>query len=85
MTADIVDSASSIDPDQPKHDEQANPVRHFSPPVYFLFRESLLYTCIPLRRNVTVHYAESIMLVCSWNGSCACNISQYKSVLTTEG
>ena len=42
----IVDSALSIDPDQPKPD------RHFSPPEYFLF-ESLLYTSIPLRRNLS--------------------------------
>ena len=27
--------------------------RHLSPPVDFLFQESLLYTSIPLRRNVT--------------------------------
>ena len=48
-----------------------------------MFQESLLYNSIPLRRNVSVrislrglrrliwsiHYAESIMLVCSWNGA----------------
>ena len=40
----IVDSAKSIDPDQPKHAAQAYPERHFSPPVDFLFLESLLHT-----------------------------------------
>ena len=50
---DIVDSAWSIDPDQPKHAAQANPDRHFSPPVDFLFQESLLYTSIPLIQNVS--------------------------------
>ena len=49
----IVDSAQSIDPDQPKHATQAYPDRHFSPPVDFLFQESLLYTSIPLRRDVS--------------------------------
>ena len=45
----MVESALSIDPDQPKHATQANPERdrHFSPPVDFLFQESLLYTSIP--------------------------------------
>ena len=38
---------------QPRHDEQANPDRHLSPPVDFLFQEALLYTSIPLRRNVS--------------------------------
>ena len=42
-----------MDPDQPKHAAEANPNRHFSPPVYFLFQETLLYTSIPLRRNVS--------------------------------
>ena len=46
-------STYSIDPDQPKHAEQANPDRHFSHPVDFLFQESLLYTSIHLRRNVS--------------------------------
>ena len=36
-------------PDQPTHVAQANHDRHFSPPVGFLFQESLLYTSIPLR------------------------------------
>ena len=51
----IVDSALSIDPDQPKHAVQSNPGRHFLPFCWFLFQESLLYTCtsIPLRRNVS--------------------------------
>ena len=49
----IVDSAYSIDPDQPKHAAQANPDIHCSPPVDFLFQESLLYTSIPRRRNVS--------------------------------
>ena len=48
----IVDSALSIDPDQPKHAAQAYPVGHFSPHVDFLFQESLLYISISLRRNV---------------------------------
>ena len=39
----IMDSASSIDPDQPKHAALTNPGRRFSPPVDFLFQESLLY------------------------------------------
>ena len=34
----IVDSALSIDPDQPKHAAQVYPGRHFSPPVDFLFQ-----------------------------------------------
>ena len=50
----IVDTALSIDPDQPEHAAQANPDRHFSPTLDFLFRESLLYTSIPLRRNMPV-------------------------------
>ena len=49
----IVDSALSIVSDQLKHAAQANPDRHFSPPVDFLFQESLLYTSIPLRRYVS--------------------------------
>ena len=48
-----MDFTSSIDQDQPKHAAQANPDSHFSPPVDFLFQESLLYTSIPLRRNVS--------------------------------
>ena len=43
-----------IDLDQHKHAAQANPDRHFSSPVDFLFQESLLYTSIPLSRNVSV-------------------------------
>ena len=31
----------------------ANPERHISPPVDFLFQESLPYTYIPLRQNVS--------------------------------
>ena len=38
---------------QPKHAAQANPDRHLSPPLGFLFQESLIYTSIPLRRNMT--------------------------------
>ena len=30
-------------PDQPKHAAQANPGKHFSPPVDYIFQESLLY------------------------------------------
>ena len=48
-----VDSALSIDPDQPKHAVQAYPDIHFSPPLDFLFHESIIYTYIPLRRNVS--------------------------------
>ena len=48
-----MDTAYSIDPDQPKHATQAYPDRHVSPPVDFLFQKSLLYTSIPLRRNVS--------------------------------
>ena len=43
-----------VDPDQPNHAAQANPDRHCSPPVDFLFQESLLYTSIPQRRNLSV-------------------------------
>ena len=49
----IVVTELSIDPDQPKHAAQANSSRHFSPPVNFLFHESLLNTSIPLRREVS--------------------------------
>ena len=35
------------------HAAQAYPDRHFFPPVDILFQESLLYTSIPLRRNVS--------------------------------
>ena len=35
------------------HAAQAYPDKHFSPPVDFLFQESLLYTSVPLRRNVS--------------------------------
>ena len=48
-----MDSAKSIDPDLPKHAAQANPDIRCSPPVDFLFQESLLYTSFPLRRNVS--------------------------------
>ena len=48
-----MDSALSIDPDLPKHAAQAYPDRHCSPPVDFLFQESLLYTSITLSRNVS--------------------------------
>ena len=65
---------------------QANLDRHFSLRVDFLFQEPLLYTSIPLRRNVSarislrgVHrliwvdnYAEAIMLVFSLDGSPCC-------------
>ena len=40
-------------PDHPKHAAQAYPDIHFSPPVDLLFLESLLYTSIPLRRNMS--------------------------------
>ena len=43
----IVKSALRIDPDQLKHAAQANLDIHFSPPVDFLFLESLPYTSIP--------------------------------------
>ena len=36
------------------HAAQFNPDRHFSPPVDFLFQESLFYTSFNLRRNVSV-------------------------------
>ena len=49
-----VDSALSIDPDQPKNAAQANPDRHISVPVDCLFQESLRYTSIPLIRNMSV-------------------------------
>ena len=42
-----------LDTDQTKHAAQDNPNRHFSPPVTFLFQESILYTSIPLKRNVS--------------------------------
>ena len=47
-----MDSALNIDPDQAKHAEQAKPDIYVSPPVEFLFQESLLCTSIPLGRNV---------------------------------
>ena len=50
----IVESALSIDTDQCKQIAQANPDRHVSPSVDFMFQESLLYIYIPLRRNVSV-------------------------------
>ena len=40
-------------PEQPKHAEQVYPNRLFSPPVDFLFQESLRNTSILLRRNVS--------------------------------
>ena len=43
----IVDSAKSIVPDQSKRAAQAYPDNHVSPPVDFLFQESLLYTSVP--------------------------------------
>ena len=46
------EKTNSVDPDQPKHAAQANPDRHCSPPVDFLFQETLLYNSISLRRNV---------------------------------
>ena len=79
IRVDTLRRVHNVDPDQPKHAAQTNPDRHFLPPVDFLFQESLLYTSIPLRRNVSarislrgqrrliwsIHYAESIMLVFS--------------------
>ena len=77
----IVDSATSIDPDQPKQSAQAYLDIQFSPPVDFLLLESFLYTSIPPEtecvgpdqsaRTVqadpagSIHYAESIILVFS--------------------
>ena len=43
----------SIDPDHHKQAAQGYPTRHFSPHVDFQFQESLLYTSIPLKRNVS--------------------------------
>ena len=43
----------TIEPGQPQRAVQANPNRHVSPPVNFLFKESLLNTSILLRRNVS--------------------------------
>ena len=51
--ANSVSSALSIDPAQPKHAAQANPEIHCSSRVDFLFQESLLYTSIPMIRNVS--------------------------------
>ena len=59
----IVVSALSIDPDQSKHAAQAYPVRHFSPPVYFLFQELLLFTSIPLRWNVSAQISLCGLLI----------------------
>ena len=78
-----MDSTSSVDPNPPKHAEETNPDRLFSPSVDILFQESLLYTSISLRRNVlarislrgqrrliwSIHYADAIMLVFSRDGS----------------
>ena len=72
-----------VDPDQPKFAARANPDRHFSTLVDFLFQESLLYTSISQRRNVSTRITlrglrrviwvdtlrRAIMLVFSWNGS----------------
>ena len=44
-----MDFVLSIDTDQPNHAGQTNLYNHFSPPVDFLFQESLLYDSIPLR------------------------------------
>ena len=49
----IIDSALSIDPDQPKHAAQANPDRHLSPPADVLYQESLFFTALSLGRNVS--------------------------------
>ena len=47
-----VDPALSIDPDQPKHAEQVTRADTFHLLwIYFLFRESLLYNSIALRRE----------------------------------
>ena len=55
----IVEYALIIDLDQPRHTAQASPDRHFSPTVDFLFKESSLYTSIPLRRNVSARTAQA--------------------------
>ena len=52
---------------RPKHAAQAYPDRHFSPAVDFLFQESLLYTSITLRWNVSalisLHGLRGLILV----------------------
>ena len=53
----IVDSALCIDVMYPKHAAQANQDRHCSHPEDFLYQESLLYTAIPLTRNVSAWFA----------------------------
>ena len=47
------ENANIVDLDQLRHVAQANPQRRLSPPVEFLFQESLLYSYYPLRRNVS--------------------------------
>ena len=42
-----------MDSDQPMYAAQAYPDIHFSPPVDFLFQETLLHTSTPLRWNVS--------------------------------
>ena len=59
----------SIEPDQPKHAAQANPDRHFSSPVDFMYQEPLLYTSIPLRRNLSTRISLRGLLVVSWDDS----------------
>ena len=64
-----MDIAYSIDPDQPKHVAQANPDRYFSPSMDFLFQESLLYTSILLRRNVSARICMRGLRRLFWVGS----------------
>ena len=52
---------------QPKHAAQANPDRQFSPPVDFLFQDSLLLTSIPLWRNVSARISLHELRI--WSGS----------------
>ena len=45
-------------PDPPAQSAHAYPNSQVSPTVYFLFQESLLYTSIPLRRDVSARISQ---------------------------
>ena len=66
----IVNSAYSIDSDQPRHAAQAYMDRHFSPPVDYLFHESLLYTsialCIGPDQSVRTEQADLCRYITQW-------------------
>ena len=51
--SDVSLMINTINLDQPKHAALTYPDRQFQLPLDFLFQESLLYTSIPLRRDVS--------------------------------